>query len=60
MSRKYDNYKKPETIVPVEEHLLPLGSTNRPGSKQNPEWIVIHEVSTGLGRSPENLSICKR
>lgn len=57
MSKKYDNYKRPEIVVPVEDHLLPLGSTNRSGIKQNPEWIVIHEVSMGLGKSPANFNL---
>lgn len=57
MSKKYKNYQRPEYEVKIEERLLPLGSANRTGKKQVPEYIVIHEVSLGLGKSPENYNM---
>ena len=57
MSKKYRNYDRPDFDVKIEEKLLPLGSSNRPGIKQVPEYIVIHEVSLGLGKSPENFNM---
>lgn len=57
MSNKYRNYNRPDFDVKIEDKLLPLGSSNRSGKKQNPEYIVIHEVSLGLGKSPENYNM---
>lgn len=57
MSNKYRNYDRPDFEVKVEQKLLPLGSANRTGKKQIPEYIVIHEVSLGLGKSPENYNM---
>ena len=57
MSNKYKNYIRPDFDVKVEQKLLPLGSANRTGKKQVPEYIVIHEVSLGLGKSPENYNM---
>ena len=40
--------------VVVEYHIIPEhGYANRSGTKQIPKYIVIHEVSLGLGRSPK-------
>ena len=57
MSNKYKKYIRPNFEVKIEEKLLPLGSANRTGKKQVPEYIVIHEVSLGLGKSPENYNM---
>ena len=57
MSNKHKNYIRPNFEVKIEEKLLPLGSANRTGKKQVPEYIVIHEVSLGLGKSPENYNM---
>lgn len=47
--REFDRNK-----VVVVNHIIPeQGYANRSGKKQIPKYIVIHEVSLGLGRSPE-------
>lgn len=43
--------------VKIEQKFLPLGLNNRSGEHQNPEFIVIHEVSLGIGRSPEEYNM---
>lgn len=57
MSNKYSNYIRPNHKVNIEERLIPLGSANRPGKKQIPKYIVIHEVSLGLGKSTKNYNM---
>lgn len=57
MSKKYNNYIRPNHKVTIENRLIPLGSTNRKGIKQIPKYIVIHEVSLGLGRSPKKYNM---
>lgn len=57
MSNKYDFYQKPEVDVTFEKRLLPEGFPNRSGEKQVPEYIVIHEVSLGLGKSPHRFNL---
>lgn len=57
MSNKYSNYIRPDYKVNIENKLIPLGSTNRAGIKQIPKYIVIHEVSLGLGRSPKKYNM---
>jgi len=56
MSVKYDLYKNSENTK-FEKRLIPYGLPNRSGEKQIPEYIVIHEVSLGLGESPENYNM---
>jgi len=56
MSQKYDYYKQPEKTEFIEK-LIPYGLPNRSGKEQIPEYIVIHEVSLGLGKSPKNYNI---
>lgn len=57
MSIKYKNYNRPMFEVKVEDSLLPLGTANRTGKKQVPIYIVIHEVSLGLGKSSNNYNM---
>lgn len=57
MSKKYKNYLRPNYKVCIEEKFIPLGSANRTGKKQIPKYIVIHEVSLGLGRSPKKYNM---
>ena len=57
MSKKYDNYKIPDEEVKVIQKLLPEGLANNSLGKQVPEYIVIHEVSLGIGRSPKNFDM---
>ncbi|MBQ9833827.1 MAG: N-acetylmuramoyl-L-alanine amidase [Bacilli bacterium] len=57
MSNKYDFYQKQEVDVTFEKRLLPEGFPNRSGEKQVPEYIVIHEVSLGLGKSPRRFNM---
>lgn len=54
MSKK--KYKLSEGIksVRVEEHFLPEEATNMKLGSQIPKYIVIHEVSLGLGKTPES------
>lgn len=49
--------KKKAKKVKVEDHLLPEGLANRQGIKQIPDYIVIHEVSLGLGKSPKSFDM---
>ena len=59
MSKKKHLFKRPDKnmpVVKVEERMLPENSTNRK-HKQEPKYIVIHEVSTGTGKSPENYNM---
>ena len=54
MGKKYvHTYKRTNKDLEVEKRFLKEGMSNRSGQKQVPEYIVIHEVSTGLGRSPK-------
>ena len=46
-------YEKPDKKIAFEKRLLPLNFSNRSGEKQIPTYIVIHEVSLGLGESSE-------
>lgn len=43
--------------VTVEEKILPDECANRLGIKQTPYYIVIHEVSLGIGRSKETFNM---
>ena len=54
MSKK--KYKLSEGIksVRVEDHFLPEEATNMKLGSQIPKYIVIHEVSLGLGKTPES------
>lgn len=56
MSYKYDYYKKPQSVN-FEKKLIPFGLPNRSGIKQKPEYIVIHEVSLGIGKSPATFNM---
>lgn len=57
--KKKRKYKLSKEIkgVRVKEMFLPPECANRSFEKQTPEYIVIHEVSLGLGRSPENFNM---
>lgn len=58
MGKKYiDTYKRTDKNMQVEKRYLKEGMTNRSGQKQVPEYIVIHETSTGFGRSPKNYNM---
>lgn len=57
MSKKYSNYARPNCEINIEKRLIPLGYANRTGEKQTPKYIVIHEVSLGLGRSPQKYNM---
>lgn len=39
------------TVI-IEEHYLPINGVNRTGEKIEPEYITIHEVSLGTGKTP--------
>ncbi len=59
MNKKMHLYKRPpkENIsVKVTKKLLDNSSTNKIGA-QTPTYIVIHEVSLGTGRSPQNFNM---
>ncbi len=57
MSQKYSNYKQAPFPVPIEQHLLPYGFANHTGEKQIPKYIVIHEVSLGISKSPQTFNM---
>ncbi|MDD3392115.1 MAG: peptidoglycan recognition family protein [Bacilli bacterium] len=57
MSQKYSNYKHSNNEIAIEEKLITYGMNNRSGLKQIPRYIVIHEVSLGIGRSPETYNM---
>jgi len=60
MTKKNHAYwinKKESKKVYVEKHLLPEYLANRIKMKQIPDYIVIHEVSLGLGRSPKDFNM---
>ena len=59
MSKKYHLFKRPSKNMPevhVTSKLLPSNFPNVQ-EPQIPTYIVIHEVSTGLGKSPENYNM---
>jgi len=51
MSKKYPNLNRPTNEIKIQKCFVDF-SVSRPVIKQVPEYIVIHEVSLGLGRSP--------
>lgn len=53
MGKKYvHTYKRTDKDMQVEKRYLKEGMSNRSGQKQVPEYIVIHETTTGHGRTP--------
>ena len=57
MSKKYSNYKMPSEEVIVEKRFLPEGLPNNSFGKQVPKYIVIHEVSLGISKSPKTFNM---
>lgn len=53
MKKNNHSYNVSDAVknVSIEDKILPTECANRLGFKQTPQYIVIHEVSLGLGRS---------
>lgn len=56
MNKKTHLYKRPLNKVHVQPKFLDENASNRTGF-QDPKYIVIHEVSLGTGKSPENFNM---
>lgn len=56
MSKKMHKYIRPQNEIRITQKLLDEKATNRVG-KQEPKYIVIHEVSLGTGRSPKSFNM---
>ena len=54
MSKKYSVYRRPLDDIKIENRFIPKGLVNRTGNMQVPKYIVIHETSLGLGKTPKS------